>query len=82
MSKNGDKTQSTEAEARWRNPLRTTRIGGVLFGARRSDDGLWCKPDGTLLPWACWLPWHGPEGGGKLKIGAWIISAMWEKSPT
>jgi hypothetical protein len=68
------------AEALQKHPLHTARIGKFLFCARRSDDGLW-HDDERIMPWFCLLRWSGPEvGGGKVKIGAWIIGVTWGRA--
>ena len=80
MTADHPETAERERAARQKNPLRTLSIRGVLFGARRSDDGLWCRnlqTDQTPLPWLAWLPWRYGEGGGSVKIGAWIVGVMW-----
>ena len=56
-------------------PLHSIKIGGVLFSAKRSEDGEW-ERDGKSMPWLCFTPWIH-HGGASLRIGPWMFGVMW-----
>lgn len=80
MFESGNTTYPRPSEAALlKHPLHACRMGRIILGARRSDDGLWKDYDGRIMPWFC-LRSFGPESGDvgvKVKLGAWIFAVLW-----